>query len=92
MYMPPFTANTCPVIYADSSDARKQTAAATSSAVPSRLSGICVSIAEWADSSTAVVMSVSIIPGATTFTVMPRLATSRASAFENPTSPALDAA
>ena len=26
MYMPPFTANTCPVIYADSSDARNSTA------------------------------------------------------------------
>ena len=32
MYIPPLTARTCPVIYAASSDARKHTAAATSSA------------------------------------------------------------
>ena len=38
------------------------------------------------------VMSVSIMPGATTFTVMPRDATSRASALANPIRPAFDAA
>ena len=37
MYMPPLTASTCPVIYDASSDARKQTAAATSSGVPEPL-------------------------------------------------------
>jgi hypothetical protein len=41
MYIPPLTARTCPVIYDASSDARKHTAAATSSGVPSRPSGIC---------------------------------------------------
>ena len=41
MYIPPFTARTCPVIYDASSDARKHTAAATSSTVPRRASGIC---------------------------------------------------
>ena len=41
MYIPPLTASTCPVIYAASSDARKHAAAATSSTVPSRPSGIC---------------------------------------------------
>src|SRR5215204_2482661 len=41
VYIPPFTARTCPVIYDASSDARKQTAAATSSGAPSRPSGIC---------------------------------------------------
>src|SRR3989304_10332029 len=34
MYIPPFTARVCPVIYDASSDARKQTAAAMSSGVP----------------------------------------------------------
>ena len=38
------------------------------------------------------VMSVSINPGATTFTVMPREATSSAIDFANPMSPAFDAA
>ena len=37
-------------------------------------------------------MSVSINPGATTLTVIPREATSRASALANPISPAFDAA
>ena len=40
----------------------------------------------------AFVMSVSISPGAITFTVIPREATSRASAFAKPISPAFDAA
>ena len=48
--------------------------------------------AAWADSPRRAVMSVSIIPGATTLTVIPRLATSRAKVFENPTMPALVAA
>ncbi len=37
-------------------------------------------------------MSVSTKPGATTFAVMPRLPSSRASERATPTSPALDAA
>ena len=37
-------------------------------------------------------MSVSIKPGATTLTVMPRLATSRAIDLQNPISPAFEAA
>jgi hypothetical protein len=37
-------------------------------------------------------MSVSIMPGATTLTVIPRDATSRASARANPMRPAFDAA
>src|SRR5215208_6939409 len=41
MYIPPLTASTCPVIYDASSDARKHTAAATSSTAPSRPRGIC---------------------------------------------------
>ena len=37
-------------------------------------------------------MSVSMSPGATTFTVMPREPTSRATDLQNPISPAFDAA
>ena len=48
MYIPPLTASTCPVIYAASSDARKHAAAATSSAVPRRPSGICAAQSVWA--------------------------------------------
>src|SRR5690606_38080329 len=92
MYMPPLTASTCPVIYDASSEARKQTAAAMSSGVPSRPSGMRSAQAACAPSARPRVMSVSIMPGATAFTVMPREATSRASAFVNPMSPAFDAA
>jgi hypothetical protein len=62
MYIPPLTARTCPVIYDASSEARKHTAAATSSGVPSRPaesappSPVRVSVI-------ARVMSVSISPG-----------------------------
>src|SRR3954464_161779 len=65
MYIPPLTARTCPVIYDASSDARKLTAAATSSTVPSRPSGICADQSICARSAIARVMSVSILPGAT---------------------------
>ena len=93
MYIPPLTARTCPVIYDASSDARKQTAAATSSGVPSRRSGIFDAQSSCAllGQSRASCRSRSS-PGATTFTVMPRDATSSASALANPISPAFDAA
>src|SRR3954470_4503749 len=81
MYIPPLTARTCPVIYDASSDARKQTAAATSSTVPGRPSGICAAQSTCVFSLTVRVMSVSIMPGATTLTVMARDPTSRASAL-----------
>ena len=44
------------------------------------------------DSVSTAVMSVETYPGATTLTVMPREATSRASALLNPITPAFDAA
>src|SRR6478672_1759945 len=91
MYIPPFTASTCPVIYDASSEARKHTAAATSSGVPSRRSGIRAAQSSSARSVMARVMSVSIIPGATTLIVIPREATSSAAAFAKPISPAFDA-
>src|SRR4030066_123613 len=68
MYMPPLTASTCPVIYAASSDARKHTAAAMSWGVPSRLRGISDAHSPRILSPTALVMSVSTSPGATTLT------------------------
>ena len=93
MYIPPLTARTCPVIYAASSDARKHTAAATSSARAEPAErNLRRPVALRASPSIARVMSVSISPGATTFTVMPRDATSRASALAKPISPAFDAA
>src|SRR6185295_11203216 len=60
MYIPPFTASTCPVIYDASSDARKQAAAATSSTEPQRPSGICDAQSPCVFSLIARVMSVSI--------------------------------
>src|SRR5829696_6188745 len=92
MYIPPLTARTCPVIYDASSDARKQTADAMSPGVPSRLSGIFEAHSSCALPVMARVMSVSIKPGATTLTVMPRDATSMATDFANPISPAFEAA
>src|SRR5688572_28621418 len=70
MYMPPFTASTCPVIYAASSEARKQTAAATSRGAPRRPMGMADAQSACALSVIALVMSVSMRPGVTTFTVM----------------------
>src|SRR5687767_6867984 len=92
MYMPPFTASTCPVIYAASSEARKQTAAATSRGAPRRPRGMADAQSACALSVIALVMSVSMRPGVTTFTVMLRDATSRAIALLNPINPAFDAA
>ena len=89
--MPPLTASTCPVMYPAASDARKHTAAATSSGVPKRPSGIADAQLAWASVLMSRVMSVSMSPGATTFTVIDREATSRASAFEKPMTPAFAA-
>jgi len=71
---------------------RDSEVAATSSGVPGRPSGICEAHSACAFSLIARVMSVATIPGAITLTVMPRDATSRASAFVSPISPAFDAA
>ena len=67
-------------------------AAAMSSTEPRRPSGICAAQSTCALSEMARVMSVSIMPGAMTFTVMLRDATSRASDMLNPIKPAFDAA
>ena len=75
-----------------SEPARKHTAAATSSGVPRWPNGISAAQSTWAFSLMARVMSVSIMPGATTLTVIPRDATSRANALANPIKPAFEAA
>ncbi len=67
---------------------RKLTAAATSSGVPTRPSGISFSISS---SGAACVISVSMRPGATQFTVISRLASSSASAYVAPMMPAFAA-
>ena len=61
-------------------------------ALPSRRSGILAAQSPRASVVMPRVMSVSIRPGATTFTVMLREATSSATALANPISPAFDAA
>src|SRR5579883_3090162 len=92
MYMPPFTAMTCPVMYPASSLARNFTAAAMSSGFPIRPSGTDARIFARTSSDSTFVMSVSMYPGATALTVMLRLAISCASVFVTPISPAFDAA
>ena len=78
-------------MYDASSDARKAIAFATSSAVPKRASGICLSIASWTSFGTMLVRSVGTKPGATAFAVMFRLAISRATVLVNAMSPAFAA-
>ena len=88
MNIPPFTSSTCPVIYPAPSDARNPTDCAISASVPARPSGIVAIIAARCFSSSTAVMAVSMYPGATAFTVIPREATSRASERVSPISPA----
>src|ERR1700738_920581 len=92
MHMPPFTCSVVPVIYPACGEARNATACATSSGLPSRPSGICAFSAVCCSSGRLFVMSVSMKPGATQFTVMPRLPISRASARVIPATPAFAAA
>ena len=70
-----------------SGEARKATAAATSSGRPARPLGLAR--AAWRSS--AVLEAVAIQPGATLFTVMPLFATSSARPMLQPTRPALAA-
>ena len=66
-------------MYDDSGEIKKLTNAATSSTFPARLAGINLSASSTGASS---VISVSINPGATQFTVISRLANSKASDFD----------
>ncbi len=76
-------------MYADSSRKRNDTAAATSSHVPNLLMGIAFLTSS--GSSIDAAISVSITPGATAFTVIPRFASSTASALTAPSTPAFAA-
>lgn len=76
------------VTYDAPSDRRKRTTDATSSGVPKRRIGIAFKASSAKIPS---VISVSITPGATQLTVMPRRASSTARAFAAPMSPALAA-
>src|SRR6266478_5835584 len=74
--LPPSTTTPCPVMYEASGEARKQTAAATSSGVPARPSGVCRA-AIFSDS---VEDAVAIQPGAMPLMVIPSPAVSMATA------------
>src|SRR5690348_5359383 len=92
MTIPPSTTNTCPVMYAAYSDARKPTIPAMSFGVPRRSSGICAESVVRASGVIAAVMSVSMNPGATTLARIFRDASSFATDLVRPISPALLAA
>src|ERR1700722_7229961 len=80
--MPPFTPMIWPLTYDAASEQRKPTTAATSSGDPARAAGtICLM---WSASNDASAICPAITPGATTLTVMPRDAISRASDFAAP--------
>ena len=81
MHIPPSTHRTCPVTYPASLEAKKLTAAATSAGSPIFLSGMLSLISSRILSLMAPVMSVAIKPGATAFTVIFLLASSRAAVF-----------
>jgi hypothetical protein len=71
-------------MYPAASEHRNRTSAATSSGVPARPAGTIALTCSGANVSSA--MRPAITPGATTLTVMPREAISRASDFEAPCS------
>src|SRR6266436_1573458 len=66
--LPPSTTRDCPVMYEAAGDAKKHTAAATSSGVPARLRGVC----NPAIRSASVDDAVAIHPGATALDGMMR--------------------
>src|SRR5450755_2501402 len=85
IYMPPLTCNVVPVTYPASDEARNATAFATSCGDPSLPSGMRSSNFVRCASSRDRVISVSMKPGATQFTVISRLPTSCAKDLVNPT-------
>ena len=90
--MPPSTTSTLPVTYEAAGLAKNNTAAATSSAVPSRLAGIrSLGRGDHHTSPRAAVISLSMNPGATALTVIFRLANSRQTVLVKPMMPAFDA-
>src|SRR5699024_5416582 len=95
---PPETLSTWPVIYLASSLAKKSTAPGKSLGTPIRPIGIALANAassfsgSLAPSLNKSKSGVLVGPGQTTFTLIPSRACSRAIVFENPTTPALQAA
>src|SRR6266478_9905668 len=81
-FIPPSTVRFAPVMYEDSGPAMNATIAAISSTWPYRLSAVAAFCGS-AQSPAAGFNSVSIGPGCTLLTVMPRLPISRASAWVN---------
>src|SRR5690606_26400553 len=88
--MPPLTPITWPLTQPAASEHRKATSAANSSGRPARAAGTICRIASGLN--VPAVIEPSITPGATTFTVIPRLPISRASDLLAPCSAALAAA
>src|SRR3984893_1064078 len=81
-FIPPSTVRFAPVMYEDSGPATNATIAAISSTCPYRLSAVAA-FCGTAQSPAAGFNSVSIGPGCTLLTVMPRLPISLASAWVN---------
>src|ERR1043166_4422501 len=92
IYIPPFTPMISPVMNEASGEARKATAAATSSGLPKRPIGVICRTTSSEAAGTSAVMSVSMKPGATALTVAPFLANSRASVLVRAMRPPLAAA
>ena len=82
---------TWPLTYADMSLARNSATFATSSGVPARRRGIVFAHSARISSEIALVMSVTMKPGAMQFDLMPRGPISLAMDFEKPMMPAFDA-
>jgi hypothetical protein len=89
-YDAPFRSRTAPLAHCAPGEARYTTASATSSAVATRLNGLCARIASPARvASSSAVMSVATYPGATDATVIPVGASATASDCPNACNPAL---
>src|SRR3954449_799033 len=89
-YDAPLTSSTAPLAISAAGDARNTTAAATSSGVATRPSGLSARRASpRAPTSSSAAMSVSVNPGATAVTTMPRGPRSLASDWPNAIIPAL---
>src|SRR3954447_21788877 len=91
-YDAPLTSSTAPLAIAAAGEARNTTAAATSSGVATRPRGLSARRASpRAPVSSSAAMSVSVKPGATAVTVIPRGPRSRASDWPKAIIPAFDA-
>ena len=91
IFIPPQQVITCPVIYADKSEARNRAKLATSSGVPPRRRGICSAQAFFTSSGSALVISVMMKPGAMALWRILRTPISLAADLVKPMIPAFDA-